>query len=503
MAISSDEAELLELARAKLSAHESINPSSPGKWSVRRQPYDSKGIYWFPPLDSLKSHEANAAAIQLLEPFVEKWTMLEQALVGRKAENKFKGTSIRLEENDPQAFLYAGVSLYWAKKDLQRAESLIKLGLKHTGIIGQRNPVWAYAVLARVLRDQGKSAECTKVEDGLVKFLKDRPALFPPGILRYNLLGPGETSTNITERLNIASTASGDGSEQRIIGTAAAMNKHAEKCKKCGDYGMLRTLSKCGKTPLSYIQWPDRVLTSFIALAKCRQTFYCSRTCQVNDWKGWFFFRNAGLRTKLTLAQRPSTLTSTLQAHKVDCLSINKRVEKMEEGALIAGSRNDLSVYDQFSEFANALGHTVSILNLVCRPSALTPDFFFLQLADVSTSAFGSITNAATHIFVVECEWVPTGRQAIDYFNVRNGVLWTGDRVERHWPGFVGKIDADIARQPKLQGKYVCLRTLIVGSEAGKASFTRSWFLSFPEGKKWTKDPEWLKLLLAKKIRDT
>ncbi|KAL8290181.1 hypothetical protein RQP46_003120 [Phenoliferia psychrophenolica] len=248
-----------------------------------------------------------------------------------------KGLDYRLEQKDPQAMLYAGVSLYWSGKDLPRAEGLLKLGLKHTGIIPQRNPIWAYAVLVRVLQDLGKAAEALE-------------------------------------------------------------------------------------TP--------------------------------------------------------------------HCLALSQQVQKMEEGSLVSKTRNTLSVFDQFSEFGDALRKTVTDT----APSAFSMD----------GTVDGKNPRINTHILVIDCLWVPTGKTALDRFDVAAYKLCTDAEVDECVQIGASKEFAEAIKSfPKTLTEYYHLRVLMRGFEKplGKGDFFTSFLTQQHVGAGRKKaNPDWFKVLQKKVV---
>ncbi|KAL8291467.1 hypothetical protein RQP46_002445 [Phenoliferia psychrophenolica] len=241
----------LATVKAFISAHESLDPPSPGKWSILRTALPDAfkkllgslnadvllvgslertevirvlwdwlavwDVYCWPADGAQSRSSYEKWRIPLNQLDIVRWELVQLMrydVPSRIAETHQYGEKalewLRIErdhniasgkpqrpliETEPVNFAYVGVALARTGVNNARAEKHLRDALKHLSQVGELNVVWSLDALERVLRAQGKDDEALVMHQKLVTFIRKRPEAFSPRALRELLLWPGEATT--------------------------------------------------------------------------------------------------------------------------------------------------------------------------------------------------------------------------------------------------------------------------------------------------------------------
>ncbi|KAL8291465.1 hypothetical protein RQP46_002443 [Phenoliferia psychrophenolica] len=163
----------LATVKAFISSHETLDPPSPGKWSILRSsklPADFSALLGSFTDDSLPvSSPERTAVIRILLDWLAVWDVHFWPSGTKMNVMSFVPYRDQLSQLDSvrwslltlmrQIFVYAGVALAQTGLDNSLAEKHLRDGLVHLSKAGLLNILWALGALERVLRAQHKDAE--------------------------------------------------------------------------------------------------------------------------------------------------------------------------------------------------------------------------------------------------------------------------------------------------------------------------------------------------------
>lgn len=179
--------------------------------------------------------------------------------------------------------------------------------------------------------------------------------------------------------------------------------------------------------------------------------------------------------------------------------------QKLEEVSLVKETRNELSMFDELTEWCNLMREPVSSRGGAQSRHRLPPT---LQVTQACLSAFSlnkDKSRIKTHILVVQVHWNSAAKKPIDFYKVHSAALVSNADLQVAHPGMPAQMDRAIASQPPMQLETTYVRVLVLGSKGGKQDTLKGYHVVMlpcygqPQILKARHDPKWLQTLATKK----